>query len=122
MVAYLSLILSGVALNACAQLLLKQGMLGIGRFAFTLGGVLGVIPVVTGNPYIIAGLASYVLSVGIWLLVLSRVDVGVAYPFLSVGYVIVTIGGWFLFGEPVTPGRVLGIAMICLGVVLLARS
>ena len=122
MLAYTPLILAGVGLNACAQLLLKKGMVSVGQFAFTAGDLMRVAPAVTVNPYIVGGLSSYVLSVAIWMLVLSRVDVGLAYPFLSVGYVIVTIGGWFLFGEPLAPGRLLGVALIGLGVVLLARS
>ncbi len=37
---------------------------------------------------ILAGLACYVVSVVVWILALSRVDVSVAYPMLSIGYVV----------------------------------
>ena len=53
---------------------------------------------------------------------LSRVQVSVAYPLLSVGYVVNAIAAWYLFGEAVTPMRLTGIAVIIVGVWLVARS
>jgi multidrug transporter EmrE-like cation transporter len=77
---------------------------------------------VAANSYILLGLGSYVISVAIWLLVLARVEVSYAYPFLSVGYVVVTVMGYFLFQENLTWMRILGISVIILGVILLSRS
>lgn len=122
MTKYIPMILLGVGLNAAAQLLLKKGMTSVGEFAFTADALWRVAPTVALNPYIVAGLVSYVISVAIWLLVLSRVDVSAAYPFLSVGYVIAAIGGWLFFAEQVSAQRMLGIAFICAGVVFVARS
>lgn len=56
------------------------------------------------------------------MLVLSRVDVSAAYPFLSVGYIIAAVGGWLFFAEQISGQRMLGIALICVGVVFIARS
>jgi multidrug transporter EmrE-like cation transporter len=122
MAKYILLILSGVLLNAFAQLLLKKGMLGIGYFEVRFQDFLPMIKKVAANSYILLGLGSYVISVAIWLLVLARVEVSYAYPFLSVGYVVVTVMGYFLFQENLTWMRILGISVIILGVILLSRS
>ena len=122
MLKYIPLILFGVTLNAVAQLLLKKGMITIGQFAFSGRDILKIAPTVALNPYVVGGLVSYVLSVGLWMLVLSRVDVSVAYPFLSIGYIIAAFGGWLFFSEDLSIARMVGIALICVGVVFVARS
>ncbi len=116
------LILTGVALNAAAQILLKQGMVQVGEFGLGLSSLLQIGPRVAMNPFVLAGLASYVVSVGAWLVVLSRVDVSIAYPMVSLGYIITVILGKVLFNETVTAQRMLGVAIICLGVLIVARS
>jgi len=122
MVKYIPLILTGVLLNAIAQILLKKGMLSIGYFEFHFENFFPIIKKVTNNLYILSGLTSYVISVMIWLLVLARVEVSYAYPFLSVGYVVVTVMGYVIFQENLSWMRVIGIAVIIVGVLLLSRS
>ena len=122
MAKYIPLILSGVFLNAFAQLLLKKGMLGIGYFEMQFENLFPMIKKVAANSYILLGLGSYVISVAIWLLVLARVEVSYAYPFLSVGYVVVTLMGYFIFQENLSWIRVAGISIIIVGVILLSRS
>ena len=122
MARYIPLILAGVLLNAFAQLFLKKGMLTIGSFEVHLHTLLPIGMKVATNGYILLGLGSYVVSVVIWLLVLARVEVSYAYPFLSVGYVVVTVLGYYFFQEDLSWMRMIGIAVIILGVVLLSRS
>jgi len=122
MAKYIPLILVGVLLNAVAQILLKKGMLSIGYFEFHFENFFPIIKKVTNNLYILSGLTSYVISVMIWLLVLARVEVSYAYPFLSVGYVVVTVMGYVIFQENLSWMRVIGIAVIIVGVLLLSRS
>ena len=62
------------------------------------------------------------VSVVVWILALSRVEVSIAYPMLSIGYVVNAGLAWFLFGEAVGPQRLAGIAVIIIGVVIVARS
>ncbi|NWF93246.1 MAG: EamA family transporter [Syntrophaceae bacterium] len=122
MVKYIPLILTGVLLNAFAQVLLKKGMLSIGYFEFQFQNFFPIVKKVAINLYVLSGLASYVVSVMIWLLVLARVEVSYAYPFLSVGYVVVTLMGYLIFQESLSWMRVIGIAVIIAGVFLLSRS
>ncbi len=119
---YIPLILSGVLLNACAQISLKQGMRVIGTFSFSMENFFPVLAKAGANPFILAGLACYVLSVLVWLMVLSRVDVSFAYPLLSVGYVVTAFAGLLFFNENMGGLRWAGVLIICLGVYLITRT
>jgi len=119
---YIPLILVGVLLNALAQLTLKQGMRNVGHFNFTPDSLLRMSSTVLFNPFILAVLCCYVVSVIIWLLVLSRVEVSYAYPLLSVGYIVTAVAGWQLFNESMSLIRWSGIAVICCGVWLITRT
>ena len=117
-----TLVLSGVLLNAAAQLLLKAGTNRIGEFAFTLDNLLPVGIKVAASPFVLGGLACYAVSVVVWIMALSRVPVSVAYPMLSIGYIVNAGAAWFLFGESLTAQKLVGIGFIVVGVWLVARS
>ena len=117
-----ALVLTGVLLNAAAQLFLKAGTNAIGHFDFALANIIPIGLKVAGQPTIIAGLACYAVSVVVWIMALSRVPVSIAYPMLSIGYVVNAGLAWYLFDEAVGPQRLAGIAVIIVGVVIVARS
>jgi multidrug transporter EmrE-like cation transporter len=115
-------ILTGICLNAVAQLLLKAGTNAVGAIHLTAENWFGTgIKLATQLP-ILGGLTCYVVSVLVWIVGLSRVDVTIAYPMLSIGYIINAIGAWYFLGEIISTQRILGIGIIIVGVILLARS
>lgn len=116
------LVLLGVLLNAGAQLLLKAGTNAVGTFEFSAANVVPVGFRLATEPHILGGLGCYVVSVVVWIMALSRVEVSIAYPMLSIGYVVNAIAAWYLFGESVGALRMTGIGFIIVGVVLVARS
>jgi drug/metabolite transporter (DMT)-like permease len=116
-------IISGVLLNAAAQIFLKAGTNAMGGAIhltaqnwFATG-----IKVITQLP-ILAGLACYAVSLVVWIIGLSRTDVTIAYPMLSLGYVVSAAAAWFFLGEAVSMQRLLAICVIIVGVALLART
>ena len=117
-----SLVLAGVLLNATAQLLLKAGTNRVGEFAFSLANLVPVGSRLALSPFVAGGLACYGVSVVVWILALSRVPVSVAYPMLSIGYVVNALAAWWLFGESLGAQKLVGIAFIVAGVFLVARS
>ena len=117
-----ALVLCGVLLNAGAQLLLKAGTNSVGTFAFTMDNLLPIGLRLASEPAILGGLGLYVVSVVIWIMALSRVDVSLAYPMLSIGYVVNAIAAWQLFDETLSAQRMVGIGTIIVGVFLVARS
>jgi multidrug transporter EmrE-like cation transporter len=116
-------IISGVLLNACAQLLLKAGTNALGgAIHLTMSNWFETfIKVVTQLP-ILGGLACYGISLVVWIIGLSRTDVTIAYPMLSLGYVVSAVGAWMFLGEMISPQRLVAIGVIVIGVVLLART
>lgn len=117
-----ALVLTGVLLNAAAQLCLKSGTNAVGHFEFHLDNVVPIGLKIASNPWIVGGLACYVVSVVIWIMALSRVPVSVAYPMLSIGYVVNAVLAYYLFGEALTAQKLVGIGFIIIGVWLVARS
>lgn len=120
-VADFCLISAGVLLNAFAQLGLKSATRVTGPVSLTAAGWQQLTELLAATALWWA-LAAYALSVVIWLIALSRVPVGQAYPLLSMGYV-VNIGlAWWLIGEIPNLERIVGVAVIVVGVLLVARS
>ena len=116
------LILAGVLLNAGAQLLLKAGVGPLGPIGLDAASLLPTLLRVLQQWPILAGLACYVVSVGFWIVALSRVDVSLAYPMLSLGYVVNAVAAWWLFGEALGPMRFAGIVLILAGVLVMSRT
>lgn len=123
MVKYLPFILFTVITNAAAQILLKQGMNAVG--AFTIGGAestMAVLSRIALNPFVMLGLGTFVVSTASHMFVLSRVDVSVAYPFLSLAYVLVTVWAVMFLNETVNGTQIAGIVAILIGTVLIAMK
>lgn len=118
----LAYLLAGVLLNAIAQLALKAATRRLGVLTPDYDNVVGIGLRVMAQPAVWAGLFCYVLSVALWIVALSRTDVSVAYPFLSLGYAVTAFAAWPLFGETLSLQRLAAISVICIGVVLLSRS
>ena len=116
------LILSSVALNALAQLFIRQGMLKIGSVSLKLEQLWNMCISFFSNLYLWGGMLCYAVSIILWMVVLSKVNVSLAYPFLSVGYIITAVMAYFFMNEPLTLQKCLGIAVICLGVIILTYS
>lgn len=117
-----SLVLTGVLLNAVAQLALKASVSETGIINLDMQSLLATAGSLAANVWLWLGLVCYAISVVVWLLALSRVDVSIAYPMLSIGYIVNAIAAWQLFGEPMNLAKVAGIGIIIVGVYVLARS
>lgn len=117
-----SLILTGVLLNAAAQFCLKAGVNRVGIITFHMQTLVRDGLALAFSPFILAGLSCYVISVVVWLLALSRVPVSVAYPMLSIGYIVTAVAAWLFLGESLDAMRIIGIGIIILGVFLVART
>jgi drug/metabolite transporter (DMT)-like permease len=112
----------GVLLNASAQLLLKAGTNVLGVITVTRDNWLGEFGRMALEPHLLGGILCYCVSVVVWIIGLSRVPVSIAYPMLSLGYIVNAIAAHYLLGESVTLARWAGIGFIIIGVWLVARS
>jgi len=118
-----ALILTGVGLNAAAQLLLKVATRPLASFSqFNADILTSSVGLLIKSPSFWAGMVCYGASVCVWLAALSKAPVSTAYPMLSLGYVVVAAVSVLWLGESMGPAKVLGIALICAGVILVSRS
>ena len=117
-----SLIFIGVMLNAAAQILMKTGTNAVGHFEFSMENILPIGLKLATEWHIVGALFCYALSVVVWILALSRVPVSIAYPLLSMGYVVNAVAAWWLFNEAFNPTKMVGIGVIILGVVIISRA
>lgn len=114
------LILSSVLLNCFAQLLIRKGMLQIGEISvFQMFDNLFKL---ISNFWLWTALFFYGISLILWIVVLSKMEVSYAYPFFSIGYVVSALIGVLWFQEILTLTRIIGIAIISIGVFLISRS
>jgi multidrug transporter EmrE-like cation transporter len=118
----LALALVSISLSALAQIMLRKTMQTIGALPMEIGQLPSFSMRLIQSGWFIAGMSAYLLSVGAWLVVLSKWEVSAAYPLVSVGFVITAILGFAVLGEHVSLTRISGIAVVCAGIFLIARS
>lgn len=114
------LILSNVVLVVIGQVLIKQGVNKIGGFDWShLDSFL--FRSFTA-PLIILGLVFYVISAAIWIMILSKMPLSFAYPMLSIGYILILFVSWLFLHETITPLKILGVLLICLGIFFIYKT
>ena len=119
---YFPLILICVVFNTISQVVLKKGMNSIGYFDFQWRNIPEIGWQIMTNLSIMTGLTCYVFSFIFWLLTLSRMDVSVAYPLSSIGYIMTALAGHFFLQENLSLMKISGTIIIMLGVYVVARS
>ena len=117
-----ALIFTGVMLNAAAQILMKAGTNSIGYFEFNMANIVPIGWKLATEWHIVLALFCYALSVIIWILALSRVPVSIAFPLLSMAYIVTAVAAWYLLGEALSLTKVAGIVVIILGVIIISRA
>jgi multidrug transporter EmrE-like cation transporter len=116
----LAIIVISVSMSAMAQVCLKLGS-GHAR-ATEQASTGGALAAMLTSPWVIAGLALYGLGAIVWLFVLSRAPLSLAYPFVGLGFIMTMAIGAFVLGEHITTTRVAGTLLIALGCVVVAQS
>ena len=111
------LILISVLLNCAAQLCIRKGMLIVGEVG--MSGMVQNLGAMISNLWLWGAMVCYAVSILMWMAVLSKVEVSFAYPFLSIGYVVAALVGYYFFDESLTFTRIAGIMVICVGVYLI---
>ena len=112
----LPLILTGVMLNAFAQIAMKKGLVGAGGLSWNLPSLLRV----GLNPWTLGCFACYSVSIVLWAGALNMVEVNYAYPFLALGFLANALLCQAILGEVIPPMRWGALAFIIVGVALQA--
>ena len=123
MLKSLLVMLLAVTAGTIGDILLARGMKELGDVsAMNLRGILNVILQAVVSPKLIVGVMMLAIFFFLWLAVLSWEDLSVALPMQALNFVLVAFLAQFYLHEPVTPMRWAGTILICIGVVLIARS
>jgi multidrug transporter EmrE-like cation transporter len=118
-----SLVLVSVLLSSIAQIVLKEGMSSATvQLAGSQGVNLRMAIAIALNIKVLCGLLVYFASAAVWLFVLARIPVGLAYPFVGLGFVVTMLLAWLIRGEIPSVAQVAGTITICLGVTMMARA
>lgn len=115
-----ALIFASVSLSAVAQTAFKMG---VGQAQGAPDAALWVkVAGMLFSPLVLIGLALYGVGTVFWLFALRQLDLSLAYPFVAMSFVMVAGSGMLFLGEPVQPTRLLGIGLIILGLLVMARG
>jgi multidrug transporter EmrE-like cation transporter len=114
------LLISSVITATIGQILFKKGMSIVGAQNITLNvsSALKTFITVIFNPYVFLGLIFYGLSTFIWLGALSKTQLNYAYPFTALTFILVMLAAHFIFGEVLPTNRLLGVGLICAGIIV----
>jgi drug/metabolite transporter (DMT)-like permease len=118
---YWWLILLSVASGVAGQTVIKLGVSHPGASDAT-GDLFSLVAMILRSPLVLLGLLLYGIGALAWIAVLARLDLSLAYPFLALNFVLVTIASRLFLGETVPALRWAGILVICGGILLVARS
>lgn len=118
----LLLLIPAILSSTTGQLFLKMGMNQVSNLTFTPDAILAALPSILFNPQIWIGFVGWIGGTVFWLGVISRAPLSLAYPILAMSYFVVVVEAWLFLGEAVTLQRLLGVAVIVGGVILVGLS
>lgn len=116
------LVIISVLFNVIAQLLLKKGVTIFEKLDFSIDTMIKLFVGIFTNIYIFSGMFCFVMSAFLWLFVLTKIQVSIAYPLGSLGYIFTAVLAYFILNEPLTMAKIIGIALICVGVYVLTKA
>ncbi len=104
-----------------AHLCFKKGVLKLGEINLGFSQILPTIWQIMQNTWILFGAVLFGVSFLTWLLILSKLQLNVAYPIIiSIEAVLVSILAWFVFHESLTLIQIAGIILVILGIILIS--
>jgi len=118
----IAIIILSILMSSTAHVLLKKGMMTHALGTVSSDGIFGLVWAVGTNLWVMGGMLLHVSALVVWLWALSKVDISFAYPFLALGYVLVSAMAWFWLGEELSPMKILGMGIIVVGILVLAKA
>lgn len=118
----LMLVMICIVLGAFGQISMKQGMTLVGNVFEGQESWLTKGWKTFTNPFVLLGICLYGVSLVLWLMALSKLDVSFMYPLLSLGYLLTAILAFVFLKETVTLVRWTGIILVVVGSWLILRT
>lgn len=121
MIEYWWLIALSISTGVAGQTAIKLGV-SQPHAADSASGILAMVQLILGSPWVLLGLTLYGVGAVAWIAVLARLDLSLAYPLLALNFVLITLSSRIILGETVPTMRWIGMVVICIGIVIVARS
>ena len=118
----LALIITAVLMSAVGQTALKVAVEKSDLKDAIAAGLMPAITAAMSSPFLWGALVIYGVSIVLWLWVLSQADLSLAYPFVSLGFVVTMVFAAGFLGEHVSMLRIFGTLLIVAGCIVVARS
>lgn len=88
---------------------------GVGLFRF-------LVQFIFTSPLVLSGLAAAFVASIFWMATLTRFELSFAYPFMALNFLIVAVIGVAVFGEVLNASKVIGLLIVCGGLVVIAQG
>jgi multidrug transporter EmrE-like cation transporter len=108
-------------MSSAAHIFLKKGMMTHAVNTIKTDSIIDLVWTIGTNPWVISGMILHVGALIVWLWALSKVDISFAYPFLALGYVLISTVAYFWLGEELSQMKILGMLIIIIGILFLAQ-
>lgn len=119
----LSLVVLAAFCTVVANLSLRAGILRVGSFSLSVSTLGSQLFALARQPAFLFGFILYGLAALVWFRIVSTEHLSTSYPVLvSLTFVFVTVGSMLFFHEGISWQKVLGLAVILTGIVLVARA
>lgn len=122
MLRYLAMLLTAVIISGTGEILLKYGMNQVGVLSLNPSTLIHELWRTFTTPFVLLGFICIFGGSILWLAIISRVQLSYAYPMLSLGYIFVVLTSWIVLNEQFPPMRLVGVLIIVMGVVVVART
>lgn len=111
------LLVISILTTASAQLCFKKGVLKLGELSFSFSGILSLIPKIMQNIWLVLGIFLFGISFLLWLFILSKLKLNIAYPIaVSVEVSLASLGAWIFFHEYLSLIQIIGIIIVIIGI------
>lgn len=116
------LLFSVLALTVYAQLVVKARALVHAKEIIAQSPQMNYLLAMFTDPWVLSGLVGVLVAGACWMLALQRLEIGFAYPFMALSFVLVPVGSMLLFGDSLPKIQLLALALIVAGVTLSALT
>ena len=115
-------IFASLFLGIYSQLIMRWQVGLAGSLPETMVGKVFFVLNLFTNPWIISGLVATFFAGVAWMMVMTKFEISYAYPWMSLNFVLVTLFSVWLFGESYSLGKIIGVSVIVLGIIILAKA
>lgn len=116
------ILLVSVLLTVIGQIFWKIGANQVGQITISISNFIPSTIKLFTNIWVIFGCAVFIVSSILWVAALTKLDLSFAFPFLSLGYVLIFLVSYLIFHEQISTLRLAGMILICIGVIFVAKS